>query len=87
MNRLNYGRRLPKNVLNQNELSDDELITEVRKAINRLKRRINKNEEYIGFAQAILANFDAFIIDNDDLGIIMPDKDRLRVIARMLLED
>jgi uncharacterized protein (TIGR02646 family) len=73
--------------LDKNELSDDELITEVRKAINRLKRRINKNEEYIGFAQAILAYFDAFIIDNEDLGIIMPDKDRLRVIARMLLED
>jgi hypothetical protein len=39
----------------------------------------------MGFAQTILANFNHFIIDNEDLGIIMPDKDRLRVIAQMLL--
>jgi uncharacterized protein (TIGR02646 family) len=70
----------------KNELSDDELITEVRKAINRLKRRIQKNEEYISFTQTILDNFNEFIIDNEDLGIIMPDKDRLQVIAQMLLE-
>jgi uncharacterized protein (TIGR02646 family) len=69
----------------KNQLSDEELITEVRKAINGLKRRIKNNEEYIGFAETVLENFDAFIIDNQDLGLDMPDKDRIRVIAQMLL--
>jgi hypothetical protein len=71
--------------LEKDQLSDEELITEVRKAINKLKRRIENNEEYVGFATSVLENFDVFIIDNQDLGIDMPDRDRLRIIAHELL--
>lgn len=71
--------------LYKTQLSDNELITEVRKAIARLERCIKENGEYVGLAQTILEQFETFIIDNEDLGIIMPDKDRLKVIAQMLL--
>jgi uncharacterized protein (TIGR02646 family) len=71
--------------LHKTQLSDNELITEVRKAINRLQRCIQEAGEYVGLAQTILEQFETFIIDNEDLDIIMPDKDRLKVIAQMLL--
>ena len=71
--------------LYKTQLSDNELITEVRKAIARLKRCIQEEGEYVGLAQTILQQFETFIIDNEDLGIIMPDKDRLKIIVQMLL--
>jgi uncharacterized protein (TIGR02646 family) len=66
-------------------LNDDELITEIRKAINHLKNRIKNNEEYTALAATILTNFDDFIIDNQDMEIDMPDKERIRTIAQELL--
>jgi uncharacterized protein (TIGR02646 family) len=67
------------------QLTETELITEIRKAINRLKNRIDGDEEYSGFAEIILENFDAFIIDNQDQNIDMPDKDVMRQIANIIL--
>jgi uncharacterized protein (TIGR02646 family) len=71
--------------LYKTQLTDNELITEVRKAITRLQRCIQEAGEYVGLAQTILEQFETFIIDNEDLDIIMPDKNRLRVIVQMLL--
>jgi uncharacterized protein (TIGR02646 family) len=66
---------------------DAERITiEIRKVINKLIARIeNEESEYIGFATAILENFEAFIIDNKAQGIDMPDKDIMRQAVRAIL--
>ncbi len=69
----------------KDSLTDDELITEVRKAINCLKNRIKNKEEYVMLATTILQHFDLFIIDNQDMEIDMPDKERMRIIAKELL--
>lgn len=72
--------------LRKDTLSDDELTTEIYKAIRRLKSRIETHGEYTALAESILENFNEFIIENEDLGIKMPDQDRMKVIASVLLE-
>ena len=67
------------------QLTEDELITEIRKAINRLKNRIDNDGEYAGFAEIVLENFDTFIINNQDQNIDMPDKAAMRQIAHIIL--
>jgi uncharacterized protein (TIGR02646 family) len=64
----------------------ERISIEVHKVINKLIERIgNEESEYIGFATAILENFEAFIIDNQAQGIDMPDKEIMRQAARAIL--
>ena len=64
----------------------ERITIEVHKVINKLIAQIgNEESEYIGFATAILENFEAFIIDNQAQGIDMPDKDIMRQAARAIL--
>ena len=59
---------------------------EVTKVISKLISWIkNEQFEYIGFATTILENFETFIIDNQDQGIDMPDKNIMRQTARTIL--
>ena len=69
----------------KNKLTEDELDTEIRKAINKLMKRIENDDEYAGFAEIVLDNFEAFIIDNQDQDIDMPDKEMMRQITKMYL--
>jgi uncharacterized protein (TIGR02646 family) len=64
----------------------ERISIEIHKVINKLIARIgNEESEYIGFATAILENFEAFIIDNQAQNIDMPDKDIMRQAARAIL--
>ncbi|MBL7817817.1 MAG: hypothetical protein JNL70_22605 [Saprospiraceae bacterium] len=66
---------------------ENRIKIEVTKVIDKLIKRIeNPNSEYIGFTISILNNFEEFIIDNQSLGIDLPNKDIMRQIARSILQ-
>jgi hypothetical protein len=45
-----------------------------------------QKSQFIGFLTAILENFEAFILDNEDDDLIMPDKEIMRIAARQYLQ-
>jgi hypothetical protein len=59
--------------------------TIIKRVINQLKNEIfSKSVKFIGFRQAILKDFEAFIIDNTNKEIngLIPDKDIMRQAVR-----
>lgn len=63
---------------------------EIQKVIQRRLIRPMENfktTQFLGFLTTILDNFEAFIIDNTDNGIVMPDKEIMRQAAREVLQN
>jgi hypothetical protein len=62
--------------------SEERIKREIKKILKSLTNHKNANKPFTGFVNAILDNFDMFVIDNESFGNILMDRDVMKMAVK-----
>ncbi len=66
----------------ESDPSETRIKKEIKKILKSLSNHKNANKPFTGFITAILDNFNAFVIDNEDFGNILMDKEIMKAAVQ-----
>jgi uncharacterized protein (TIGR02646 family) len=66
----------------ENEPSEARIKKEIKKILKSLTNHKNANKPFTGFISAILDNFDEFVLDNEDFGHFLMDKNIMKAAVK-----
>jgi uncharacterized protein (TIGR02646 family) len=60
---------------------------EIERRLSKLVSQVSDNQPFTGFKRTLLGEFDTFIIDNEDLGYSLPNRDIMKAAVKAFFED
>jgi hypothetical protein len=60
---------------------------EIERRLSKLVEQIADNQPFTGFRSTLLSNFNTFVIDNEDLGYSLPNKDFMKKVVNDFFEN